>query len=332
MSTIPAAMQRRLGRAGGNDMSDRVTRLAAWLNLAVLGAFIVNVTLVYSFDWPGFEGGGVDALVMGAIYAVALVGTAIWVLRSPMRCLREDADDISDFNKWLIRGAFFAVLLVGLADAAISFLRIERMLPALVGDDISSALGRAAWRGANVHVPLIFLGFVIALFARTLGFTWLALMVVSAELCNVIFGFVFSYQQAFMSDLVRFWYAALFLFASAYTLLDEGHVRVDVFYAGMTSRGKAKVNTVGTLVCGIALMWVVLWYGFAGSASAMVGPMIRYEATQAALGLQVKWLMAGFLAMFAVSMLIQFSSYLLDAVADLKGDPGGRSHDSAHVG
>lgn len=35
-----------------------------------------------------------------------------------------------------------------------------------------------------------------------------------------------------MADLVRFWYAALFLFASAYTLLEEGHVRVDVFYAG----------------------------------------------------------------------------------------------------
>ena len=31
-----------------------------------------------------------------------------------------------------------------------------------------------------------------------------------------------------MGDLVRFWYAALF-FASAYTLKEDGHVRVDVF-------------------------------------------------------------------------------------------------------
>ena len=33
-----------------------------------------------------------------------------------------------------------------------------------------------------------------------------------------------------MGDLVRYWYAGLFLFASAYTLFEDGHVRVDVFY------------------------------------------------------------------------------------------------------
>jgi len=37
----------------------------------------------------------------------------------------------------------------------------------------------------------------------------------------VISRFIFSYEQAFMADLVRFWYGALFLFASAYTLLED---------------------------------------------------------------------------------------------------------------
>ena len=73
----------------------------------------------------------------------------------------------------------------------------------------------------------------MSLRAKTLGFPWLALLIVVAELAIVITRFVFSYEQAFMGDLVRFWYAALFLFASAYTLYEEGHVRVDVFYAGM---------------------------------------------------------------------------------------------------
>ena len=82
-------------------------------------------------------------------------------------------------------------------------------------------------------MPLIALGFLTSFFTRTLGFTWLALLIVAAELGIVISRFIFSYEQAFMGDLVRFWYAALFLFASAYTLLDEGHVRVDVFYAGL---------------------------------------------------------------------------------------------------
>ena len=68
------------------------------------------------------------------------------------------------------------------------------------------------------------LSLIIAYFTRTLGFIWLALLIVVAELQIVVARFVFSYEQAFMADLVRFWYGAMFLFASAYTLLAEGHV------------------------------------------------------------------------------------------------------------
>jgi len=34
--------------------------------------------------------------------------------------------------------------------------------------------------------------------------------------------------------------------------------------------------------------------------------------------------MAGFLGIFAITMIIQFSSYLLESLADYRGDPGGR--------
>jgi len=37
-------------------------------------------------------------------------------------------------------------------------------------------------------------------------------------------------------------------------------------------------------------------------------------------------MMAGFLGVFGISMLIQFVSYLLDAVADFREEPGGRDH------
>ncbi|WP_256372881.1 hypothetical protein [Breoghania sp. L-A4] len=37
--------------------------------------------------------------------------------------------------------------------------------------------------------------------------------------------------------------------------------------------------------------------------------------------------MAGFLGIFAISMMIQFVSYFLDAVADIRDEPGGRDHD-----
>jgi hypothetical protein len=57
--------------------------------------------------------------------------------------------------------------------------------------------------------------------------------------------------------------------------------------------------------------------------SSINSPLYSFEISQSGFGLYVKYLMVGFLAVFAVSMIIQFSSYLLDNVADLRQEPGG---------
>ena len=123
-----------------------------------------------------------------------------------------------------------------------------------------------------------------------------------------------------MGDLVRFWYAALFLFASAYTLIEEGHVRVDVLYAGFRQRTKARVNAFGSLLLGIPLCFTILALGMESRQSSLSSPIINFEISQSAYGLFVKYLMAGFLIIFAVSMAMQFISYFLRNSAILLGD------------
>lgn len=320
----------------GSTKSPVPVRTFGWAILALMAAFLLNNYLNYWQDLPGVApvfGGAANGSMpvvwswaQLGLYALALVW-AIWhVTRTRATTLREDSKRISDINAYIIRAAFWAVLIVGLVDTAISFLRVEGFLEVLVGHDLAANLGRSHFRGGYVHMPLIALSFVIAAFTRTLGFTWLALLVVAAELLIVIGRFIFSYEQAFMADLVRFWYAALFLFASAYTLLEEGHVRVDVFYAALSTKSKGLVNSVGSILLGITLCATILIIGMAGKQNIINSPILAYETTQAGFGLYVKYLMAGFLGVFAVSMMIQFVSYLLNAVADLRGEPGGRHH------
>jgi TRAP-type mannitol/chloroaromatic compound transport system permease small subunit len=324
----------RYGAAGGNDGRDALVRAFGWANLAALAVFVLETFLVFGVtDMPSpalaLSGeGSAAAWAMLLLYPVAIGFAVFWVLRTPLRGLREDSDFINNINLYLIRGAFFAVFFVGLADAVISFLRVEELLVLLVGEQMNTDLSRPAWRGPMVHLPLILLGFVAALFTRTLGFTWLALLIVVAELLIVLTRFVFSYEQAFMGDLVRFWYAALFLFASAYTLIEEGHVRVDVLYAGMSKRARGRVNTIGTIFFGMSLCWVIMVLGMGGRSTVITSAVSNFEVTQSGFGMYVKYLMAGFLGVFGTTMLIQFVSYLLDAVADLRGQPGGRAHDS----
>ncbi len=323
--TGAAAAAAAPGRTG---LSTELVRTLGWGVLAVMLVFLLNnlAALQLGAPRPGLSGPGPIAAL--AVHAAAVVATFFAVRATWQRTLRQDAAAITGFNIWLVRAAFFAVLFVGLGDAVISFLRVEQMLADLIGADLESQLGRSNFRGPYVHVPLMVLGVLVASVTRTLGFTWLALMIVLAELLIVISRFVFSYEQAFMADLVRFWYAALFLFASAYTLLEDGHVRVDVFYAGFGPTTKGMVNAVGAVALGITLCWTILIMGLAGPASIINAPILAYESTQSGVGMYVKYMMAGFLGMFAVSMMIQFCASLLESVADWRGEPGKRQIDA----
>ena len=306
------------------------TRAFSWMMLTLLVAFLVSNQLVVVHGWPGLQPLAGDGEVTGAVWAhvgmylVAIAAAIVFTMSTRERPLRRDADLISGFGAYLVRGAFWAVFLVGVADMVISFLRVEELLVGVVGEEMATSLGRSSYRGANVHVPLLVAGFVIALFMRGLGFVWLALLIVVAELAIVFTRFVFSYEQAFMGDLVRFWYAALFLFASAYTLLDETHVRVDVFYAAFSLRRKGLVNAVGTILLGLTMCWVILIVGMDGKAAIINSPVYNWEVSQSGFGMYTKYWMAAFLGVFAVTMLVEFSAYLMSAVANWRGDPGAR--------
>ncbi len=269
------------------------------------------------------------ALLMG--YFTVLVFIFIRVSKTPNTTLTDDSDRYRNLAFYIIRFAFWAVFLVGLADTVISLLRVENFLLPLVGESINDTLGLATKRGLYVHYPLIALSLIIAWFTRSLGFIWLAFLVVLAEFTIVLTRFIFSYEQAYMGDLVRFWYAALFLFASAYTLYDNGHVRVDVLYAHFKPRKKAWVNALGTLFLGMPLCWTILHYGMGTPQSSLISPIITFEISQSGYGLYVKYLMAGFLIVFAVSMAIQFVSLFLSSCAYLFNEkeapmPAGGEH------
>jgi TRAP-type mannitol/chloroaromatic compound transport system permease small subunit len=298
------------------------TRILGWSIIFVMFAFLANNFLTF---WAGLPGASVSgnmlAMMQAAFYPLAVIAALLLVRQRANVTLRDDSLRISNMNTFFIRACFFAVLFIGVIDMAISFLRVEGLLESIVGEQMTKNLGRSQFRGTYVHVPLMILAVITATRSRVLGVEWLAIMVVVAELLIVFLRFIFSYEQAFMADLVRFWYGALFLFASAYTLIEEGHVRVDIFYAGFKSKTKGRVNAFGSLFMGILLCWTILYVGMGAKTSIINSPILSFETSQSGFGMYVKYLMAGFLGVFAVSMMIQFVSYLLSAVADLRGDP-----------
>ncbi len=136
-------------------------------------------------------------------------------------------------------------------------------------------------------------------------------MVVIAEFQIVVARFIFSYEQTFMGDLVRFWYGSLFLFASSYALIHEGHVRVDILYTNFSEKGKAWSNLIGSLLLGIPICLTILLRGMWCQQCILNAPIKSFEQSMSGYGMQVKYLMAGFLAIYALTMLIQFTSFFM---------------------
>ena len=309
-------------------------RIFSYSILALTFVFLVNNVLTVWFDWPGvkklfahyelfgfkklnkpLEGLAINlSYTQLLFYFVSLVGVIFFVLKSIKQTLQTDSEILSKITAYVVRSSFWAVLIVGVADFLISFMVVEKLVEPIFGEQLKINLVIPAFRITYIHFPLILVSFVIGYFTRSVGFIWLAVLVVGSEFLIVLSRFIFQYEQAFQGDLVRFWYAALYLFASAYALIHEGHVRVDVLYTGFSERKKAWTNAIGSLILGIPLCLIVIFLGMGGKASIINGPVISFEITQqGSNGLYLLYLMAVYLAVFAVSMLTQFTSYFMSS-------------------
>jgi len=314
-----------------------ITRSLAYMMVSAVFLYLLNNYLVFWQELPGtyelFSHYGYFGLEQPSApledsqitqgwtqfftYLVVLLIAIGYSIKSGERSMQDDAIRFAQLAAYIIRFAFWSICLVGLVDMTISFLRVENLLESVVGESLTQQLGRPIFRGSYVHYPLIIFSLFMAYHFKKVSFSWLTLMVVLSEFLIVVTRFIFSYEQAYMGDVVRFWYAGLFLFASAHTLVEEGHVRVDVLYAGFSRRRKAWFDTIGCAFLGIPICWVILMQGMGGRGNSINSPLLSFEVSQSGYGMYVKYLMAAFLIVYSVSMLVQFVSYLLFNIAQL---------------
>ena len=79
--------------------------------------------------------------------------------------------------------------------------------------------------------------------------SWLVLFMVITVFGIVILRYVFSVGWIWLQELVTWMHAMVFLLVAAYTLSEDAHVRVDVFYRRWSKRAQRRVNLFGSLFC-----------------------------------------------------------------------------------
>tara|TARA_R110000868_G_scaffold57930_2_gene178657 strand:- start:2613 stop:3395 length:783 start_codon:yes stop_codon:yes gene_type:complete len=144
---------------------------------------------------------------------------------------------------------------------------------------------------------------------------WFALGLVIATATVVIQRYVFGYASTKLAESVIYMHAFLFLFASASTLLSDGHVRVDIFYSKMSERGKAWVDLIGTYLALIPMNVLILWT----STGYMNSTWRILERSREADGLPLVFALKTAIPLFAVLMILQGLSMAARAALTISG-------------
>ena len=148
------------------------------------------------------------------------------------------------------------------------------------------------------------------------GTAWLMLFMVLIAFVVVILRYVFALGWVWMQESFVWLHGAVFMLGAAYTLLHNGHVRVDIFYRTASPRFQAWVDIFGVLLLLTPMMLVVLYY----SQGFVLRSWARLEGSGEAGGLPGLYLLKTIIPIFCVLMLLQKAALLARSILILKGD------------
>lgn len=146
-------------------------------------------------------------------------------------------------------------------------------------------------------------------------FSWLVLAAVLVCFTVVVQRYVFSTTRLWMQDLYVWLNGAMFMAVAGYTLLIDGHVRVDILYRPASPRRKAVMDLIGVLLFLLPFCVVVWLWGF----DYVQRSWMLKEASENPGGMPGLYILKTFILAFVVLVGLQGIAMALRSVLVLKG-------------
>nr|WP_184435878.1 TRAP transporter small permease subunit [Roseospira goensis] len=131
----------------------------------------------------------------------------------------------------------------------------------------------------------------------------------------VVLRYVFGLGFIWMQESITYMHGLLFMVGAGYTLLQDGHVRVDVFYREASPRRKALVNLLGTVLFLIPFCVLVLWVSWPYVANSWR----VMEGSKETSGIQGVYLLKSVILVFGGLVILQGLSVIARSLLTLGG-------------
>lgn len=139
---------------------------------------------------------------------------------------------------------------------------------------------------------------------------WGTLAMVLVMFAVVVLRYLFGAGSIAMQESVLYFHSIVFLLGAAWTLADDQHVRVDVFYRGFSETRRAWVDLAGTvlLLLPVAVLLLITSWKYVGDSWAV------REVSREAGGLAYVYLLKTLIPVAAALLILQGISMVLRCV------------------
>ncbi len=145
------------------------------------------------------------------------------------------------------------------------------------------------------------------------GAAWLTLAMVLVQFLVVVMRYVFGIGSIMMQEAIVYMHGVLFMVAAADTLLHDGHVRVDIFYATASAKRRALVNLLGCTLFILPFCILLLYVSYDYIAIAW---SVR-EGSRETSGIPAVYLLKTVIMVFAIQLALQAVSQIIKNAANL---------------
>ena len=143
----------------------------------------------------------------------------------------------------------------------------------------------------------------------------LMILMVMNVFYDVLMRYFFNDVSIGMQELEWHLFAAMFMFGIGYTLKEDGHVRVDIFYEKLKPHTQAYIDIVGALLFALPISLIIMYYGYSYAFDAFE----MMEGSPDPGGLPYRWIIRSVIPASNAFLILCIFYTVLDSMQRLKG-------------
>ena len=136
---------------------------------------------------------------------------------------------------------------------------------------------------------------------------WLVVLMVLIQFAIVLGRYVFGVNSIAVQESVLYLHATLFMLGAGYTLLVDGHVRVDIFYSRLSGLWKSRIDIFGHFFLLMPAMLTLIYWSW----PAVENSWSIFEGPISVGGIKAVFLLKSLIPAFCVLVMLQSLAILI---------------------